>query len=777
MVSNQAFSSPASPTLIAPLNKIDTSRPEFTWADQANTTKYVLYVYDRSARQRAHLQTHNQSDVCHEGVCSFTPDIDLGFSSRHSWRLKAQNSDGNSSWSGSVFSYLDTAPSKVITTAPEGEIVTSTPAFEWNNITNATEYLVYIRNRTTQVNLLSKRYASADICTASTCSVTPENFTTPDSDTLYFRVRASNSGGWGEWSAEKIFTRATPPGKVITLAPEGEISTRPVLFKWQRLAQTTHYQLFVLDPLNKVNLVLKQYPATEICAATTCEISPANLTLPEADVLRFRIRAKNIAGWGKWSTHKDFFINTTIPDTTPPEATITQPAHKSVAQYPLLISGMATDNKGISSVELVIKDIDTGQFWNGTGFQQSVTRVAADLSQTQWSYELDTSTSRRIRIYARATDSSGNKQTTPATLIADTLACSHFVKGTATPANSGTPEVIDSEAISYTTGTVISANFFNSGAIIDRQGRTVSICVTEPDSNNNRRAQILTDVGQTDNTAIKAYPAFIIGSKFGLVGETSYRPYPLLTSSTGFTYPDLENIAGLIGLPARTSDLPDIDIVLDIDEQNVQGAERDVMLESWFYDLSANTGLLGTDAAGNSLEDTLNNIVGDGHPNPSLMNLTLEMMVHVGALSPNDASGATRNPSQHKLTQTPVTIGNYQYHIWHGDTHLAPLVVFSRETDINGNFSMDLTREGKISLDWNLFLDYTLNDLEGLLAEQDVPWATGSTNIFPALRSSGAVGALEIGIEPQTNNAQDQPYTATFNTLDVTINGQQFGFK
>ena len=89
---------------------------------------------------------------------------------------------------------------------------------------------------------------------------------------------------------------------------------------------------------------------------------------------------------------------------------------------------------------------------------------------------------------------------------------------------------------------------------------------------------------------------------------------------------------------------------------------------------------------------------------------------------------------------------------------------------------MDLSSEGSIDLDWNQFLEFTLVDLEPLLADAGVSWATGAENIFPIMRNSGAIGALEVGVEPQTNAANDLPYVATFNKLSIQIDGQQFGF-
>ena len=207
--------------------------------------------------------------------------------------------------------------------------------------------------------------------------------------------------------------------------------------------------------------------------------------------------------------------------------------------------------------------------------------------------------------------------------------CEYEVIGTTVPNTSGSPLLI-----SETTGTVISANFFNSGAIDPIDGlEFVSVCVSPSDGNGVRTAEISSDVGQTDNIQIKAYPQFVIGTKFGNQFETSFRFYnntglpqdqqwPVIATNLNdadspFQFANLEYISKVrgVGLPAFTNDLPEIAVTLDIDEINVVGSERDVMLESWFYDTSANANIIGGDTtSGAPIANTLNNIVSVGHP-------------------------------------------------------------------------------------------------------------------------------------------------------------------
>ena len=85
---------------------------------------------------------------------------------------------------------------------------------------------------------------------------------------------------------------------------------------------------------------------------------------------------------------------------------------------------------------------------------------------------------------------------------------------------------------------------------------------------------------------------------------------------------------------------------------------------------------------------------------------------------------------------------------------------------------MNLTNEGEITLPWNDFLNYTLFDIESRLQVLNVHWVLGVSNPFPAMRaSSGAIGGVEFGVEPQVNNTADQPYTLKINKFLVEIDG------
>ena len=358
-------------------------------------------------------------------------------------------------------------------------------------------------------------------------------------------------------------------------------------------------------------------------------------------------------------------------------------------------------------------------------------------------------------------------------------------------------------------------------------------------------------MGRDNDFIVKGYPQFVVGTKFGNIYETSYRYYrnhglppeqqwpvksdTLDSNGNPYEFANLEYVSQIkgVGLPAFTNSLPEINVTLDMDEHNVVGAERDVMLESWFYDTSANASIIGNNAVTNQpIAGTLNNMVGSGHRHFSeLNNVLLEMMVHVGPLSPNDVSKAKNNPGKHQLTENysgkdsdgdgiddhfdvdshttnadpglyssgidlnqdgiddadilPVVIGDYAYSIWYGTTHIAPLVIFSRETSssLTNDFDpaipdMDLTTEGEITLPWNDFLNYTMSSVENHLQSAGVYWASGTDNVFPKITSpGGAIGAVEFGVEPQINDSNDSTYSAVINTFDVIVDGKHLGLN
>jgi hypothetical protein len=106
-------------------------------------------------------------------------------------------------------------------------------------------------------------------------------------------------------------------------------------------------------------------------------------------------------------------------DSTPPDGQVIVPSLNQVlTSIPATLSGTATDNVAVSSVDVAIRDRGTLQWWNGSSWQSSFTWLPAALTDpgtalTDWSYDFDPANSSEFIIGVRASDTSGNTDPTP----------------------------------------------------------------------------------------------------------------------------------------------------------------------------------------------------------------------------------------------------------------------------------------------------------------------------------------------------------------------------
>ena len=78
-------------------------------------------------------------------------------------------------------------------------------------------------------------------------------------------------------------------------------------------------------------------------------------------------------------------------DTATPSGTVTSPANRAQVPSPVTITGGATDDRGVASVRLGIRQVSSGLWWNGATWQAQATKVSASLSSpdsasTTWSF-------------------------------------------------------------------------------------------------------------------------------------------------------------------------------------------------------------------------------------------------------------------------------------------------------------------------------------------------------------------------------------------------------
>lgn len=91
-----------------------------------------------------------------------------------------------------------------------------------------------------------------------------------------------------------------------------------------------------------------------------------------------------------------------------PEVTLHEPAKLAVVSRPVSIAGTASDNLSVDEVQLVIRDFQTGKYWNGNALLNHWTYVVAPITADgQWQLETDLPPGKYV-VIVRALDDSRN---------------------------------------------------------------------------------------------------------------------------------------------------------------------------------------------------------------------------------------------------------------------------------------------------------------------------------------------------------------------------------
>jgi hypothetical protein len=334
-----AFTVPGAPpppaaTLIAPSGNIDTKTPAFVWNAVATATHYLLWV-DDSAGGRLR-QTYTAAEVgCGDGTgtCTVTPSLVLS-PGNGIWWIVTSNASGSGPWSaGMVFTAPGgPPPPAALLIAPSGSIATATPAFVWNAVPTATDYLVWIDD--SSGGRLRRTYTRSEAGCGDgtgTCTVTP-NLTLNPGNGIWWVV-TSNGSGSGPWSAGMAFTApgAPPPPAATLIAPDGSLATQTPAFTWNAASTATHYLLWLDD--SSGGRLRQTYTAAEVgCTDGTgaCTVTP-NLALNPGNGIWW-IVTSNASGSGPWSAGKVF----TAPGAPPPgPATLIAPSGGIATQTPV----------------------------------------------------------------------------------------------------------------------------------------------------------------------------------------------------------------------------------------------------------------------------------------------------------------------------------------------------------------------------------------------------------------------------------------------------------
>jgi hypothetical protein len=100
-------------------------------------------------------------------------------------------------------------PGAATLVSPTGTITDTTPTYQWNAVSGATWYRLYVREGSSG-SVHDQWYTSLSVTSGSTCSVTPTTTLNLGGHTWW--IQTYNSYGYGPWSSEKSFTVSSSGG-------------------------------------------------------------------------------------------------------------------------------------------------------------------------------------------------------------------------------------------------------------------------------------------------------------------------------------------------------------------------------------------------------------------------------------------------------------------------------------------------------------------------------------------------------------------------------------
>ncbi len=257
-----------------------TSRPLISWNPLPGAVKYDIWINDQLAGITQFIRNQNIL------ATSFTPASDMPLGLYRAW-VRGISADGiGASWSQMSEFYVATAPT---ITSGTNSTFDRTPTFEWNVVTGAVKYEVFVRNLTTG-NL---DYYPKDI--TDTQWTPPANLT--DGPYRWWAIAVGAFNVRGLWTGPN---NVHVGGRPNLLTPVGTGNNSSPTFSWQAVDGAVRYELWVTNQ----NTMVRVIHETELTSLSFTSSTP----LAQA-AYRVWVRAVSSAGeFSPWSVTVDFSI-------------------------------------------------------------------------------------------------------------------------------------------------------------------------------------------------------------------------------------------------------------------------------------------------------------------------------------------------------------------------------------------------------------------------------------------------------------------------------------
>jgi hypothetical protein len=250
--------------------------------------------------------------------------IDTSFQARdlipnrtYYWRVRSSNTGGDGSWS-STFSFVTLNVSA--TTAP----ILSLPGNDAIDLATPIQLVWQATMGASSYRLQLSLAADFNTRLVDTTGVQSTFFVLPPlltSERYYWRLSALNAAGESSWSETRTFrTVVVTPGVPQLIVPATNLSNAktPLLLDWSNVQGATSYTLHVsTDNSFETNVITSDGQAATEFVLTSL--------LPQTTYF-WRVRARNMAGFGDWSEVRSFTTVVQIPD----QVTLVSPINQTI---------------------------------------------------------------------------------------------------------------------------------------------------------------------------------------------------------------------------------------------------------------------------------------------------------------------------------------------------------------------------------------------------------------------------------------------------------------
>lgn len=435
-----AVAPPAPPLLIAPPDSSNNVSLTATidWSDVSGITSYTLQVSTDPTFTTVTLNLPGLTSS--QYVLS---GGQLSPSTYYYWHVAAINS-GGTTWSERwSFNTVPAPPPAPVLNSPANGAtgVSVTPLLNWNDVpVGSVTYQVQL---STDPNFGSTLIDESGL-TVSQYQVGPGILS--GLSQYYWRVRATNAGGNGNWSIVWMFTTAVgAPAAPILVSPLDSsvgVSRNPLL-DWNNVPNATSYRVMVS--------IYPDFLSTVVNTTVTTSQYTVSTALAYNTKYYWRVNATNSSGTGPWSVIWNF---TTIPN-LPAAPTLLLPPNNStgISLVPLMDwTDVSTANQyriQISTVNtftttVVNQVVDISQYQVLSGVLQGGTtyywRVASinlggqGAYSTTWSFQTKQTLSSNLKVYLEGFYNG-------TTQVSDTI--------TVYVANSSTPHILRDSVKAY----------------------------------------------------------------------------------------------------------------------------------------------------------------------------------------------------------------------------------------------------------------------------------------------------------------------------------------